>query len=150
MATEQKNQKESYYKSVLRFYFAPLFRSFFTAFYLLFFLYFAVYYMDNVSVALRFLFYTLRSATFNFELNSLLWGAAFFVCLLLPFALSIYDIIIPFEMRRLLWERKKKLLVATLIFVAIIDLTLISDRIIRGIERQMPIKVFLEKAELNK
>lgn len=143
--------KLPYYKKVLNFYFAPLWRTFFTTLYLLFFAYFALFYSDYILLGVRFLYYTFTLPTISLTLDYLFWGASFVVLLVIPFSISLYALFIPFElMRKLDWTRNQKILVALVVALATIDVVVLADILIRIAENQPPIIRFLQEIEVMK
>lgn len=143
--------KLPYYKKVLNFYFAPLWRTFFTVLYFLFFAYFALFYLDHLILGVRFLYYTFFLPTLLLTLDYLFWGASFVVLLVIPFSISLYALFIPFElMRKLDWTRNQKILVALVVALATIDVVVLADILIRIAENQPPIIRFLQEIEVMK
>ena len=141
--------KQTYFKKVVSFYFAPLWRTFFTTLYLLCFGYFVLFFSDYILLGVRFLYYTFTLPTIALTLDYLFWGAAFVVMLVIPFSISLYAIFIPFElMKKLDWTRNLKILVAFIVALATIDVVVASDMVIRIIEKQPPIVRFLQEIEL--
>jgi hypothetical protein len=133
-----------YLKRVLGFYFAPVLWSFFTILYLLFFLYFILFYLDNLILAIKFLFYTFNISTPLLVLPHLFWGALFVVSLIIPFSLSIYAICLPYEISKLSVNKLKKTLLMGLVLLSTIDAVLIVDMATRFISEQAPIAPFIE------
>lgn len=143
--------KLPYYKKVLNFYFAPLWRTFFATLYLLFFAYFVLFYSDYLLLGARFIYYTFFLPTIALTMDYLFWGAAFIVLLIIPFSMSLYAIFIPFElMRKLNWTRNQKILAAFLVALATIDVVVIADILIRIAEHQPPIIRFLQEIGVMK
>lgn len=141
--------KQTYLKKVMNFYFAPLWRTIFASLYLLFFGYFVIFFFDYILLALRFLYYTFRLPTIMLTLDYLFWGAAFVVLLVVPFSVSLYALIIPFElMKKLDWTKRQKILAALLVFFASIDVIVLTDILIRISETQPPLIRFLQHIEL--
>jgi len=139
-----------YYKQVLGFYFAPLLRSFVTVLYLGFFVYFALFYFENIILALRFIWYTINISTPLLDIAYLFWGALFFIALLIPFSLSLYAIVLPYEiMKHLTWDTLRKWLIVALVFVATIDAIILADKAIHLIADQPPIIPFVEMQDLG-
>ena len=144
-----KKPKQTYLRKILSFYFTPLWRTFFTALYFLFFGYFVIYYSDYIILAARFLYYTLTLPTPQLTLDYLFWGAAFLVLLVIPFSISLYALVIPFElMRKLDWTRNQKILLALMAALATIDAAVLADILIRIAEAQPPLIRFLQTIEL--
>ncbi len=143
--------KQTYFKKVVIFYFAPLWRTFFTTLYLLCFGYFVIFFSDYILLGVRFLYYTFTLPTIALTLDYLFWGSAFVVMLVIPFSISLYAIFIPFElMKKLDWTRNQKILVAFVVALATIDVVVASDIVVRIIEKQPPIVRFLQEIELMK
>ncbi len=146
---KDSKQKESYGLKVLGFYFAPQIRSFFTVLYLIFFTYFIIFYFDNLTLAAKFILYTVSNSTIALGLGHLFWGSFFVIALILPFSVSFYAIFIPYEIKIRPWETAKKILLIILVFLATVDAVIVLDYMIRYIEGQTPIKVFMEKMRIE-
>jgi hypothetical protein len=144
-----KKPKQTYLRKVLQFYLAPLWRTFFTALYFLFFAYFVIFYVDYLILLLRFLHFTFTLPTVQLTLDYLFFGSLFVVLLVVPFSVSVYALIIPFElMRKLDWTRNQKIGYAFVAALATIDIAVLSDILIRLLELQPPILRFLQTIEL--
>lgn len=134
---------------MLQFYFAPVWQSFFTMLYLLFFLYFSIFYVGNLMLALKFLLYTIANSAQLLALGYLFWGVVFLIGLIIPFSLSVYAILLFFEIwTRNKWEIKHKLLFTALILTATPLLIVIIDEIIRVVASQDVLREFVIRNEL--
>jgi len=143
-------ENKSYIMRVLGFYFAPLLRSFVTVLYLGFFLYFALFYFDNIVLAIKFIFYTVSISTPLLDLAYLFWGALFFITLLIPFSLSLYAILLPYEiMKHQSWDAIKKWLLVILVLLTTIDAIIIIDKAIHFIAEQPTVAPFVEQENLG-
>ncbi len=141
--------KETYFKKVIKFYFAPLWRTIFASLYLLFFGYFVIFFFDYIVLALRFLYYTFRLPTVMLTLDYLFWGASFVVLLVIPFSVSLYALVIPFElMKKLDWTKKQKIIGALLVCFATLDIIVLTNLLIHIAESQPPLVRFLQTIEL--
>jgi len=133
----------------MNFYFAPLWRTLFTVLYFLFFGYFVLFYFDYIILGVRFIYYTLTLPTTQLTLDYLFWGASYVVLLVIPFSVSIYTLIIPFElMKKLDWTRNQKIAIALIAALAAIDLIILSDILIHISENQPSIVRFLQTIKL--
>src|SRR3989344_2503598 len=90
-------QKPSYIRKLLSFYFARRWQSLLATFYFVVFGYSAVFYLGNLWLSLKFLWYTLFHSAQLLALPYLFWGVLFLVGLLIPFAASIYALILCYE-----------------------------------------------------
>lgn len=141
--------KQTYLKKVLTFYFTPLWRTFFTALYFLFFAYFVLFYLDYIVLAARFLYYTLTLPTIQLTLDYLFWGAVYLVLLVVPFSVSLYALVIPFElMKKLDWSKRQKIIVALMVLFATVDVVVLADILVRIAGEQPPLVRFLQEIEL--
>ena len=135
---------------VLGFYFAPLLRSFITVLYLGFFIYFAIFYFDNIILAIKFLWYTFDISTPLLDIAYLFWGALFFIALLIPFSLSLYAIILPYEiMKHQIWDSAKKWLLVILVLLTTIDAIIVADKAVHLIAEQPTIVPFVQQENLG-
>jgi hypothetical protein len=142
--SHQKTHTKPLHKELLEFYFKPMWRTILTVIYLLFFGYFLVFYIDNLWLIARFILYTLNESTLPLSLSSLFWGAVFIIALIIPFGVSLYAIFVPIEVKKKSWDRTRKVLVILMVALVTVDCVVVMDQLIRFIENQGPIKVFLE------
>ena len=143
---EQK--KKSYFKQVISFYLAPTWQSLLSILYLLFFFYFVVFYFGNITLALKFILFTLINSGSLLGLSYLLWGVFFLVSLLVPFFVSIYAIVLPYEIWKNDWEKTQKTLVTALIVVGILFAIFFADEVVRLAAEQPELLIFVESNEL--
>ena len=143
---EQK--KKSYFKQVISFYLAPTWQSLLLILYLLFFFYFVVFYFGNITLALKFILFTLINSGSLLGLSYLLWGVFFLVSLLVPFFVSIYAIVLPYEIWKNDWEKTQKTLVTALIVVGILFAIFFADEVVRLAAEQPELLIFVESNEL--
>ncbi|MBI3075099.1 MAG: hypothetical protein HYY92_02740, partial [Parcubacteria group bacterium] len=87
----------SYIRKLLSFYFARRWQSLLATFYFVVFGYSAVFYLGNLWLSLKFLWYTLFNSAQLLALPYLFWGVLFLVGLLIPFAASMYALILCYE-----------------------------------------------------
>lgn len=148
--TEENIEKEPLLKQLRRFYFAPAWQSLFTISYLFLFLYFAIFYLDNVFLAIKFVFHTFTISTSLLSLSHVLWGALFVIALVMPFAVSIYAIFVLGDIwQRENWKKDQKLLATILaIFVALL-VVIIADDLIRSVATRDVLDVFIQKSNLR-
>ncbi len=142
--------KPSYLGRVLSFYFAPIWPSFFTIFYLIFFFYFSVFHSGKVVLAIKFLLYTLGNSTELLGLSYLFLGVVFLISLIIPFSVSIYAILLLFEIwEDTGWEHSIKLFVTALIILTVPLLIIVMDDIIRLVANQPQLQEFVFLNNLN-
>ncbi len=140
MAEEQK----SYLKQVITFYFAPIWQSFFTIFYLIFFFYFAVFHSGKLWLASKFLLYTMSNSTELLGLSYLFLGVIFLISLIIPFSVSVYAILLLFEIwEETKWDQSIKLLVTSLIIATAPLLIIVMDDVIRFVASQPQLQEFI-------
>lgn len=139
-----------YFKSVIKFYFSPGFRSFFGLLYLLFFFYFIIFYFDNVTLAIKFIIYTIGINTPLLDINYLFWGALFIIALVIPFTLSLYSVFLPYEIsKHPTWKKSMKGLLIALIMIFTLDAVVALDYLVRYISIQSPIAPFIHEKGLD-
>ena len=136
-------KEESYLKQMFAFYFAPIWQSFFTILYLVFFFYFAIFHSGKIFIALKFLFYTLGNSASLLGLSYLFWGVIFLISLIIPFSVSLYAILLFFEIWKGVWERNHKLLATLLLIVETPFVIVIMDEIIRIVASQNALQEFV-------
>jgi len=138
-----EKEKQSYLGKMFSFYFAPMWQSFFTILYLVFFFYFAVFHSGKIFVAIKFLLYTLENSASLLGLGYLFWGVAFLISLIIPFSVSLYAILLFFEVWRERWETGEKLLATIALVVGIPMITILMDEIIRTVAGQEVLREFI-------
>jgi len=139
---EQK--KKSYFKQVIGFYLAPTWQSLLSILYLLFFFYFVVFYFGNITLALKFILFTLINSGALLGLSYLFWGVFFLVSLLIPFFVSIYAIVLPYEIWKNNWEKMHKILVTGAVVVGILFAIFFVDEVVRIAASQSELRIFAE------
>lgn len=139
----EKQTQKPYLRQVFEYYLSPTTRSFFTILYLLFFVYFVIFYFDQVVLASRFVWYTVKLSTFELSLSHVFWGSLFVITLIIPFSASLYALLIPFEMRKKAWEKIKKIVLICLVAIITLDIIVIMDAATRYLKEKMPIQTFL-------
>jgi hypothetical protein len=89
--------------------------------------------------------------TVQLTLDYLFFGAIYIVLLVIPFSVSVYALIIPFElMKNLEWTRNQKIALAAIAALATVDVVVFIDILIRITETQPPLVRFLQTIELIK
>lgn len=147
---EKPKEKESYMKQVLHFYFAPELRSVGTIFYLVIFGYFTLYYVDNLLLAIKFVFHTVLSGTTLMGTSYLFTGMAFVISLVLPFFISFYSIFVLHKVWHTpQWAVYVKWLMTVIIVVVGLILIVLSDEAARLAARQDVMRGFVEDAGLS-
>ena len=136
-------------KQLINFYFSNSWYSFFTISYLLFFLYSAIFYIDNVILAIKFLFYTLGLSTPLLNLGYLFWGTAFIITLIIPFSVSLSAIFIL----KNIWTKtelqtKQKFISTIFAIIIIITIIITMDDIIRNVAKQSYLNDFVKETNL--
>lgn len=150
MTEIEEIEEESKTKQLFKFYFSNSWYSFFTITYLLFFAYSAIYYLDNVFLAIKFIFYTFNLSTPLLGLASWIWGITFIIALIIPFTVSLYAIFIFFN----LWEKqplqiKQKLISSVFVIIVTVFIIITMDDVIRLVATQEPLTDFVQKNELS-
>ncbi len=143
--------KKNYLKKVFKFYFtpSPIWQSFLAIFYLLFFLYFAVFYVGNIWLALKFIFYTIVNSGVLLGLSYLFWGVIFLISLIVPFSISLYSVLLLYEIWKKDWKRADKVL-GTLIILALVPFVIIvMDEVVRIAVSQGVLTEFAIEHNLN-
>jgi hypothetical protein len=116
----------------------------FAILYLLFFGFFLIFFLKNIVLAFRFVFNTLFSPASSLGVDYLIWGSIFIICLVVPFFASIFAIFLPLELKKRSWSKTTRILIILLASFLIINFVLISDFSTGFVEKQTPIKTFLE------
>jgi hypothetical protein len=148
--TEKKAEKKSYLTEVVHFYFAPKLRSILTIFLLIMYGFFVVYYIDNVFLALHYIFYIVLGSNVLQDTSYLLWGLLFILTLVLPFSLSIYSIFLLFDIWcKTDWSQYIKTLVTVVLIVGGLIVISIMDDAARAVARQVELASFIEDVNLT-
>lgn len=129
--TTKPEKKPSYLKKILCFYFAPVWQSFFSIFYLVFFFYFSVFHSGKILVAFDFLLYTFINSSSILTLDYLFWGVVFIMGLIIPFAISLYAIVLFYEIWRGSWLPAHKVLTTISIILAVPLIIILMDNVTR-------------------
>ncbi|MEN9622193.1 MAG: hypothetical protein RLZZ67_627 [Candidatus Parcubacteria bacterium] len=147
---EEKPKKPSYAQELARFYFAPELRSLVTLLYLGVFGYFSLYYMDNLTVAIRYLIHVTFGHTALLGISHLFIGMIFLVSLAFPFFLSIYSIFVLHKVwDKPQWATYIKWLVTFVMIIGGILLIIGADQSARWAARQHVMQSFVEDANLT-
>ena len=121
--------------------------------YLFLFLYFAIFYIDNIFLAIRFIFRTFTVSTTLLSLTHVIWGAIFIIALAMPFIISLAMIpTLPNIWRHTTWKKDQKILVTILTIIIAVSLMAVANDLITSIGNQSVLDVFLnvdEKILLN-
>jgi len=143
-------EEPSYVKKMTTFYFAPVWQSFFRIFYLVIFSYFAVFHSGKILLAGKYLFYTLKNSTLLLGLDYLLWGVTFIIALIIPFSISVYALLLFYEVwEESKWSKKRKVLLSLLLFSAIPLIIILMDDIIRFVASQNELREFVVLNQIN-
>ncbi len=149
MSQGHEHTKEPpYVKSMIKYYFSGKPRSILTILYFLFFFYFVIFYLDNIFLALRFIVNTIFSYTVSLSAENLIWGSIFIVNLILPFMASVAALIIPYEMTKKPIRRSIRTILVLVVAFVIAHFVLFTDWSISYVEKQIPIKTFLESKNI--
>lgn len=142
-------KKPHYLRRIARFYGRPHWVSLLTTLYLVWFAYFSVYHLNNIILAIKFIFHTLRIATSLLELSYLLWGVLFIISLILPFTISFSALFFPYEVWRTDWNTERKILIMALLIVTVLLAVSAIDELIKIIALQEPLQGFVIKNQLQ-
>ena len=142
-------KKPHYLKRIVRFYTRPHWVSLLTTLYFVSFAYFSVYHVNNIILAIKFIFHTLRIATSLLELSYLLWGVLFIISLILPFTISFSALFFPYEVWRTDWNTERKILIMALLVVTVLLTVSVIDELIKIIALQEPLQGFVIKNQLQ-
>jgi len=127
---ENTNQKQT----LSKFYFSSSWYSLFTTIYLFLFAFFAVFYLDNVFLAIAFVFRTLFASTTLLPMSAAVWGAIYIISLLIPFTISIFAIFaLPKIWRNPKWKKDQSLLITIGLTVVILIIMLLASDLIQTI-----------------
>ncbi len=142
--------KDSYLKEVASFYFSPDLRSIGTLLYLGIFGYFTLYYVDNLFLAIRFLFYVLLGHTALSGSGYLFSGLVFVICLVLPFFSSFYSIFVLQKIwSKPTWASYIKMFITALVILGSVLIITLSEGGARYAARQPSMQSFMEDANLS-
>ncbi|PIS13509.1 MAG: hypothetical protein COT67_01415 [Candidatus Tagabacteria bacterium CG09_land_8_20_14_0_10_41_14] len=146
---ENELTHKNYLSRIFSFYFAPVWQSALTILYLLFFLYFAVFYVGNVWLALKFIWYTIINSGALLGLSYLFWGVIFLITLIIPFSISLYSMLLFYEIWHKNWEKKLKMFGTVLIILLVPLIIVVIDEILRVVVGQDVLSVFVSEHNLN-
>jgi hypothetical protein len=146
----KKEKKPSYFHLLLAYYFRPVWESFFTILYLVFFSYFLVFNAGKLWVAVKFIFSTFFSGISILTTTYLFWGVTFIISLIIPFSISLYAIIIFYEIwGKSTWESYNKTLATIAIILAVPLVIILMDDITRTAGNQPELTPFTEENQLR-
>lgn len=150
MADKKDEKKPSYLKELMRFYMAPELHSVGTVLYLIVFSFFAFYYLDNVFLALKFLWYIFSTSTALSGISYLFTSLGFVLFLLLPFSTSLYAVFVVHEIwKKKDWSSHVKLFATAAVTISALCIVIITDNAARVIARQPMLQSFIEDHNLN-
>jgi hypothetical protein len=144
-----ENETDPYVKRIVNFYFSPTWLSIFTIFYLVFFAYFVFFYSYNIILAFKFVWHTIAISKSQFGLPYLLWGVTFTISLIAPFFVSLYALVIPYEISEKGWSKDKKALAIALLSLVVILIVVIMDNILGYAAKQGPVIDFVIQNNLH-
>jgi len=139
--TVMPENRDTYLWKLFHFYFRPEWVSIFRGIFLLIFVYFVLFYIGNLLVALKFLLFTVQNSSGLLGLSSLFWGVSFIISLVTPFFISVYSILLLYEINKSHWARNKKFLVNTLVVIGTPIIVVFMDGVLRTVLEQ---EVFIE------
>jgi len=147
---DKKEVKKSYLSELVDFYFAPKLRSAFTIFFLISYGFFVIYYIDNVFLALHYIFYIVMGSNVLQDTSHLLWGLAFILTLVLPFSISIYSIFLLFDIwQKTEWSKYVKGIITSLfIIVGLVTISVMDDAA-RSVAKHSELSSFIEDVNLT-
>lgn len=103
-----------------------------------------MFHSGKLWLAFKFILYTLGNSTELLGLSYLFLGVVFLIALIVPFSVSIYAILLLFEIwQEMQWEQSVKLFVTALIIVIVPLLIIVMDDIIRFIGSQEELREFV-------
>jgi len=147
---DKPTEKVPYYKKVLHFYFAPEMRSFGTLVYVFIYGYFTIYYIDNLFLAIKFLFYILFGHTALANIALLFTGMAFVISLTIPFFLSLYSIFLLHVIwDKSHWAQYLKWAVSVAIIISSVCIIIFSDSAARFAARRPVMQDFVYYANIE-
>lgn len=142
-------QRKNYLKRILEFYFAPVWQSALTILYLVFFLYFSAFFIGNLKLAIQFIVYTIVNSGILLGLPYLFWGVIFVITLIIPFSVSLYALLLLYEIWSKDWEQKQKILGTVMIIVLVPIIIVGIDEILRAVAQQDVLRTFVSNHNLN-
>lgn len=146
----KKEKQPSYLKKLMRYYFRPVWQSFFTVLYLVFFAFFLVFNSGKLLIAADFVVYTILQSAAILTVTYLFWGVTFIISLIIPFSISLYAIIIFYEIwGKSSWETYNKILATIAIILAVPLVIILMDDITRTAGNQLPLLPFVQENNLN-
>jgi len=146
----KKERKPSYLRKLLGFYFAPVWQSFFTIFYFVFFFYFSIFHSGKIVIASNFALDTFIDSVSVLSLDYLFWGVIFLISLIIPFSISLYAIILFYEVwSKSKWIMSQKILTTVAIVLAVPLVIMLMDNVIRTAAQQEPLQPFIESNNLQ-
>ncbi len=135
-------------QSLKRFYFTSNWYSLLTIPYLFLFLYFAIFYIDNIFLAIRFIFRTFTVSTTLLSLSHVIWGAIFVVALAMPFVISLSMIsVLPNIWKNIKWKKDQKIVITFIALAIAIFLMSIANDLIIAVGNRAILDVFLNTGD---
>lgn len=143
-STETIQEDLTLMQSLKQFYFKARWQSLLTIPYLFLFIYFTIFYVDNIFLAIRFIFRTFTVSTTLLSLSHVLWGAVFVVALAMPFVISLAMIpTLPNIWKNITWKKDQKILATIIAFVISIFLMAIANDLIIAVGQREVLDIFL-------
>ena len=147
-SNEETKEDLTLMQSLKRFYFTSKWHSLLTIPYLFLFLYFAIFYIDNIFLAVKFIFRTFTVSTTLLSLPHVLWGAIFVVALSMPFVISLSMIsVLPNIWKNIKWKKDQKVLVTIVALAVAVFLMAIANDLIIAVGQREILDVFLGTGE---
>ncbi|MBI3020274.1 MAG: hypothetical protein HYY60_03040 [Parcubacteria group bacterium] len=139
----------SYIRKLLSFYFARRWQSLLATFYFVVFGYSAVFYLGNLWLSLKFLAYTLFNSAQLLALPYLFWGVLFLVGLLIPFAASMYALILCYEVWNGGLSRWPRVWATMALILAVFAIIVSANEMTRFVAGQEELSEFITAQELQ-
>ena len=142
-------ETESYLRRIINYYLAPSWTSLLTTIYLIFFGYFVLYFAHNLLLALKYVWFVMQNSQSMFGLNYLLWGVTFILALIVPFSVSLYALVIPYEINDKAWRMDKKIITVALLVSLVLLTIVIMDSVLSFAASHEPILDFVRSHGLD-
>ncbi len=131
-------------QTLKQFYFNSSWYSILTTSYLFLFFYFAIAYLNNVFVAIAFIFKTFTTSTTLIPMVNIAWGAIYVISLLIPFTISIFAIVaLPNIWQKINWKKDQRLLATIAIVIVIFMVMLAASDLIETVSQSNYLVPFL-------
>jgi len=150
MEPTENSMDKTAWQNLKQFYFRANWQSLLALAYLFLFLYFSLFYLDNIFLAIKFIFRTFMVSTTLLSLAHVIWGAIFVVALLTPFAISVSMIFaLPKIWTKENWKKDQKILATVVAFIVALLAIVIADDLIRAVATQDVLDIFIEGSSLK-